>query len=91
MKTAVKSISKNEKDIIDSLKNNFSVITSGPLVDFSLSKNNILKYKILSTEEFGTISNLKIIFGDFDLQKETIIFENNFKRNFHCRVVLNLN
>ena len=82
MKTAVKSISKNEKDIIDSLKNNFSVITSGPLVDFSLSKNNILKYKILSTEEFGTISNLKIIFGDFDLQKETIIFENNFKKKF---------
>ncbi|MFC1513380.1 hypothetical protein ACFL5P_00050 [candidate division KSB1 bacterium] len=84
-----------KEKICSSLKNGNSVITNGPLMEFSVRnefggkaiigktiKGSVfhLKYRAVSTSEFGSLKTLKIYCGYLSSKKEECIYSKNFSR-----------
>ena len=78
MKTAIKTTNTNK--LLSNIKNNFSVITTGPLMEINLKSKNTIEIIATSNLEFGFINKIILYIGDTLNKKEIVIYQSKFKK-----------
>ena len=107
MRTGIKIVEDfNKQNIIKTTKSNHSLVTNGPIIDFSIineqgetvtigdeiqGKQFVIKIKAKSTEEFGKLKLIHVLYGDLITKREIpLLTINKFSTPYYFNMEQNL-